>query len=68
MTQDEIIEMARQANFYHSEYAESYAASIKDIEAFAKLVAAKERRDCAKTCAELGEWACVHAIEARGEA
>ena len=43
MTQNEIIEMARQANFYHSEYAESYAASIKDIEAFAKLVAEKER-------------------------
>ena len=52
MTQNEIIEMARQANFYHSEYAESYAASIKDIEAFAKLVAEKEREACAKLCEE----------------
>jgi hypothetical protein len=53
-TKDEIIEMARQANFYHSEYAKSYAANIEDIEAFAKLVeertAAKEREACAKMC------------------
>jgi hypothetical protein len=47
MTQDEIIEMARQANFYHSEYAKSYAANIEDIEAFAKLVAERERDECA---------------------
>lgn len=26
-----------------------------------------EREACAKVCAELGEWACVHDIEARGE-
>ena len=28
---------------------------------------AKEREACAKACAELGEWPCVHAIEARGQ-
>ena len=66
MTQDEIIKMARKAGFAHG--IGCFAAVEEDIVAFAKLVAAKERRDCAKTCAELGEWACVHAIEARGEA
>ena len=35
--------------------------------AFAKLVAAKERRECAKVCAESGMWTLVHEIEARGE-
>ena len=58
MTQDEIIEMARQANFYHSEYAKSYAANIEDIEAFAKLVAAKEREACAKLVDDI-EWKCI---------
>ena len=66
MTQDEIIKMARKAGFAHG--IGCFAAVEEDIVAFAKLVAAKERRDCAKACAELGEWACVHAIEARGEA
>lgn len=41
------------------------------ILAFAKFVGKierfKEREACAKVCAELGEWACVHDIEARGE-
>jgi hypothetical protein len=56
---NEIIEMARQANFYRSEYAKSYAANIEDIEAFAKLVAAdadakataREREACAQILA-----------------
>jgi len=73
MTQDDIIEMARQANFYHSEYAKSYAANIEDIEAFAKLVAAKEREACAKVCEaqedDGGEWdiqqQCANAIRNR---
>jgi hypothetical protein len=53
MTQDEIIEMARQANFYHSEYAKSYAANIEDIESFAKLVAEKERERISQKIAQL---------------
>jgi hypothetical protein len=42
MTQDEIIEMARQAGIIHPEMV------AKHLEAFAKLVAAKEREACAK--------------------
>jgi hypothetical protein len=77
MTQDEIIETAREAggqvttwvnhstiqktttftfesplDYYVSgEYPEKY--HIKFLEAFAKLVAAKEREACAKVCEEL---------------
>ena len=74
MTQDEVIEMAIQAGFEKVIYINPntgiktiQAYDSNSLEAFAKLVAAKERRDCAKACAELGEWACVHAIEARNE-
>ena len=47
MTQDEIIEMARQ-HFCRIEYDdgdvhECYEFSLEELEAFAKLVAAKER-------------------------
>jgi hypothetical protein len=42
MTQDEIIEMARQAEFVNLDLCSS------ELERFAKLVAAKEREACAK--------------------
>jgi len=44
MTQDEIIEMARQAGFWKDLF--SYPEFKEHVEAFAKLVAAKERLDC----------------------
>jgi hypothetical protein len=47
MTQDEIIEMARQAGFMMEN-----SAAIQAAEIFAKLVAAKEREACARVCAE----------------
>jgi len=53
MTQDEIIELARQA---WSDSGESWVAygwfedRAKALEAFAKLVAEKEREACAKVC------------------
>jgi len=78
MTQDEIIEMAREAGF------EIDCCSLewhKRITAFAKLVAAKEREACAKVCDDEAnddtqdEWqACnccnylAEKIRARGEA
>ena len=43
MTQDEIIEMARQAGFMMEN-----SAAIQAAEIFAKLLAAKEREACAK--------------------
>ena len=45
MTQDEIIEMARQAGIIFG-----YPAYHDRIEIFAKLVAAKEREICAQIC------------------
>lgn len=71
MTQDEIIEMARQAG-YHLGIAKH---DIELLEAFAKLVAAKEREACAKIVEDSPsyDWhkfACeaAYAIRARGEA
>ena len=53
MTQDEIIEMAIQAGISE----EIAAFNIPIIEAFVKLVAAKEREECAVACEkELEYW------------
>jgi len=56
MTQDEIIEMARQAGFLShgdSFYTNHRYGDCKlELEAFAKLVAAKEREACAKLVQE----------------
>jgi hypothetical protein len=83
MTQDEIIEMARQAGFglrYEGRGQISSAPTTTEkLEAFAKLVeertAAKEREACAKVCEAQedkgGEWdvqqQCANAIRARGQ-
>jgi hypothetical protein len=81
MTQDEIIEMARQAGFVYA--GESFQDLNKQIEAFAKLVAQHEREACAKYLYEASEAAkdvdpqgfvwrvvkdCANAIRARGQA
>jgi len=84
MTQDEIIEMARQAGastMISKDSVEKALTSTAKIEAFAKLVAAKEREACAKVCEEEGKlWSkagctdtqtfglCATVIRARGEA
>lgn len=84
MTQDEIIEMAEQAGvaFASDEYPDIWQTYMhvgkEELEAFAKLVAAKEREACAKICSELhwvwhmgdnsGPKECADAIKARGEA
>ena len=56
MTQDEIIEMAREAGLIHilDEHAHEYGSGTfentpyPELEAFANLIAAKEREACAK--------------------
>jgi hypothetical protein len=79
MTQDEIMEMARQAGLDPDLWNYTNA-----FEAFAKLVAAKEREACAKVCeGRIGgavlddKWMlgfkaamrqCAEAIRARGQA
>jgi hypothetical protein len=55
MTQDEIIEMAIEAEFVShgkpsDEESELFVCVDKDIYKFAKLVAAKEREACANLC------------------
>ena len=76
MTQDEIIEMAMEAEFVsHSkpseEESELFVCTDKDIVRFYNLVAAKEREDCA-TIADIGFGVIgstiALAIIARGEA
>jgi len=80
MTQDEIIQMAIQAelNLYVHDLTEKQYIQV--IETFAKLVAAKEREACAKVCEDreeawrkAGFWGNHHefremafAIRARG--
>ena len=66
MTQDEIIEMARQAGFErvidinpHTGIKTIEAYATDSLERFAKLVAAKEREACAKVCGRLADEALV---------
>jgi hypothetical protein len=75
MTQDEIIEMAKQAGMRYrkieDEFFSSYADGVyaDDLEAFAKLVAQHEREACAKE-AETTFYSVQAAenIRARGQA
>ena len=79
MTRDEIIEMARQADVWTEKDFMFADVLNPKIEAFAKLVAAKEREACAKVCGDLmfganpyerweGMKWCMDRIKARGEA
>ncbi len=74
MTQDEIIEMARQAGFHLSMWQLSLGCdangTLDDLETFAKLAAAKEREACALICDEHSDDPvyCGDAIRARGQA
>ena len=83
MTQNEIIEMAKQAGLMADGemwFSPTYGSGdvhISHLIAFAKLVAAKEREACAKVCDdELKEWGIFDsdvgdvskAIRARGQA
>jgi hypothetical protein len=68
MTQDEIIEMARQAEFFISPID---SVLLPKLEALAKLVAQHEREACAKLCDDLWQedstaYDCREAIRARG--
>jgi len=75
LTQDEIIEMAKQAGFIDADW--NMWMVLPHLEAFAKLVAQHEREACAEVCiAQMqgksiwmeGARACSLAIRARGQA
>jgi hypothetical protein len=71
MTQDEIIEMARQAGCPMANMMPMYFTDTQllvMLEAFAKLVAEKEREACAEICEEKYYLAVADAIRARGQA
>ena len=77
MTQDEIIEMARQSGAYRRDIGGSIEfLEVFILERFAKLVAEKEREACAKVCEDYGraeEMQAIgndyaQAIRARGQA
>jgi hypothetical protein len=69
MTQDEIIEMARQVEF---NAGFNWCVNFIELEAFAKLVAAKEREACSELAENCDPRAnhrgIASAIRARGEA
>jgi hypothetical protein len=78
MTQDEINQMVEQAGF-NGMLSIGVVMDSKQIEAFAKLVAAKEREACALICERVYKRMCPEAqenevgieaeiIRARGEA
>ena len=52
MTQDEIIDMARQAGF-PTDYNDKRLLHAVELEAFAKLVAEAEREACAEVCDDI---------------
>lgn len=65
--ENEIMVLAKQAGIkrrtdeFYSEFCDG--VYFDDLEAFAKLVAAKARKEMANEFAGLGEWHCVHIIE-----
>jgi len=75
MTQDEIIEKARQAGAHDNGYEVRFVEP-KYLERFAKLIAESEREACAKVCEDYGraeEMQAIgndfaQAIRARGQA
>jgi hypothetical protein len=78
VTQDEIIEMAEQSNLDREPPDEDcrvkyWTATFEELEAFANLVAAKEREACAKVCDDdingfAGAYYLANKIRARGQA
>jgi len=77
MTQDETIELARQAGFFVRE-DEAYSPSSQEdheltpyLKTFANLIAEKEREECAKLAEEVGlyknEYGIANAIRERGQ-
>ena len=71
MTQDEVIDMARFAGITIDNFG-FQGGFIEEFVVFSKLVAAKEREECAKVCDSFcqswleGAEECADAIRARG--
>ena len=75
MTKDDIIRMAREAGFErlgtYASFGEDWVAFTESLEAFAALVAAAEREDCAKVADGWPDYdvqGLAEAIRARSQA
>jgi hypothetical protein len=70
MTQDEIIEMAKQANAIpiHKDFNQLALIGTENIERFAKLVAQHEREACAKLAENTKAPFTATVILSRGQA
>ena len=75
MTRDEIIDMANKAHAYiDRHFLVASSTGIASFEHFARLVAEREREECAKVCEELDAWneddpgsSAAAAIRSRGQ-
>ena len=73
MTKEEMIELAKQAGFYINDELTITSPFIEDIcispmlKEFAKLVAEKEREECAKRLEAVGCHHCAENIRRKGE-
>ena len=75
MDRDEIIDMANKAHAYiDRHFLVASSTGIASFEHFARLVAEREREECAKVCDEVGNrdanthaWDAAAAIRARGQ-
>jgi MoaA/NifB/PqqE/SkfB family radical SAM enzyme len=64
MTQDEIIEMARQAGLLQSVNGMVHTHTSKELKAFAKLVAERERKEFAEYAVDIARRAVEEEREA----
>jgi hypothetical protein len=66
MNQNEIMGMARYAGFERLGHTDNdWVCTPEDIETFAKLIAAAERKEWETEFAGMGEWASVHLLQER---
>ena len=75
MDRDDIIDMANKAHAYiDRHFLVASSTGIASFEHFARLVAEREREECAKVCEKLAAWneddpgsSAAAAIRARGQ-
>jgi hypothetical protein len=70
MTNEEIIDMAKQVGFDPHDMSADFTCNLDNIEAFAKLIAEREREACAKIADGWPDYdvqGLAEAIRARGQ-
>jgi hypothetical protein len=68
VTQDEIMQLAKQAGFERLGHTDDdWVCLPKNVKNFAEIIALAERKTWEVEFAGMGEWACVHLLEARNK-